>query len=203
MSHNKKLSKETICTDPFDQFNNWYMEHLSSGIDIPDSVSLGTASADGQVSVRTVLLKHFDRNGFIFFTNYRSRKGVQIASNNKTALLFYWPGSGRQVRIEGTANKISEEESVNYFTTRHRDSNLAAWASEQSQTIPDRKYLENRFEIYRRKFMNKDIPKPPHWGGFRIVPSWFEFWEEGPDRMHYRVAYSFKDKSWETAILAP
>ena len=195
--------EDNVNPDPLEQFRKWYMEHLGYGLSIPDSVSLGTASADGQVSVRTVLLKHFDEKGFIFFTNYNSRKGSQLSANNHSALLFYWPEAGRQVRIEGLAYRVTEKESSDYFKTRHRESQLAAWASEQSQPVPGRKFLEERLEVYRRKFENKEVSKPPHWGGFRLVPSWFEFWEEGPARMHYRISFSLENDTWKMSVLAP
>jgi pyridoxamine 5'-phosphate oxidase len=203
MNGKKELSEENVNGNPFNQFGKWYQEHLSFGLAIPESVSLGTATPDGRVSVRTVLLKNFDETGFVFFTNYDSWKSVQLLSNNHAALLFYWSESGRQVRIEGLAHKVSEDESVDYFKTRPRESQLAAWASQQSHSVPGRKYLEKRYETFQRKFKNKDVTKPPFWGGFRLVPSWFEFWEEGPNRMHYRISYSFRNNNWTITTLAP
>ena len=203
MINNKSLSEKAIDLNPFVQFDKWFKERLTSGIAIPDSVSLGTASADGRVSVRTVLLKDYDKNGFVFFTNYNSRKGSHLSSNRKAALLFHWPESGRQVRIEGVADKVPEEESESYFKTRPRESQLSAWASEQSSVIPDRQHLEKRYDLYKNKFYNKTVEKPQHWGGFRIVPDWFEFWQEGDFRLHDRLTYTKRKDIWVIERLAP
>jgi pyridoxamine 5'-phosphate oxidase len=189
--------------DPFSQFRKWYSEHCESVTLYPEAVSLGTASASGRVSVRTVLLKGFDENGFVFFTNYNSRKGVQLGENGHAAMLCYWVESGRQVRIEGMTEKVTEEESEAYFRTRSRESRIGAWASEQSKIIPDRQYLDNRFEQYKSHFEGRDIVKPPHWGGFRLVPDYFEFWREGDHRLHDRIAYSRQHSGWTIERLAP
>jgi len=203
MKINRVLSEKTADPDPFIQFSHWYNEHLNERITIPETVTLGTASASGRVSARTVLLKSYDRNGFVIFTNYNSKKGEQITENPFAALLFYWSGSGRQVRIEGLAVKVPEEESVAYFSTRPRDSQLSAWASEQSSVIPDRTYLVERQELYRKKFAGKDVDKPAFWGGFRIIPDFFEFWQEREFRLHDRIVYSRADNTWEINRLAP
>jgi pyridoxamine 5'-phosphate oxidase len=197
------FSEKDIDSNPFKQFSCWYSEHINTGVPIPESFSLATSTPDGRVSLRTVLLKDHSERGFIFFTNYNSRKGEQLSSNSFAALLFYWSESGRQVRIEGVAAKVSEEESLAYFRTRPRESQLSAWASEQSRNVPDRAHLESRFETYRKKFMGKDVEKPPHWGGFVIVPSWFEFWQDGEHRLHDRITYSKKDDHWLIQRLAP
>ena len=197
------LSEKSVDLNPFVQFDIWYKEHLSSGIAIPESVSLATASADGQVSVRSVLLRGYGENGFTFFTNYESKKGVQLSSNNKAALLFYWPESGRQVRIEGTAEKVSREDSESYFKTRPRESQLSAWASEQSSVIPDRFHLEEMYNFYKDKFSGRPVDKPPTWGGFRIVPKWIEFWQEREHRLHDRISYTLTSGGWRIERLAP
>jgi pyridoxamine 5'-phosphate oxidase len=197
------ISEKTVAPDPFDQFNKWYNEHLLAGVAIPETMSLGTAGSAGEVSVRTVLLKDFDENGFVFFTNYNSRKGSQLSLNLRTALLFYWPESDRQVRIEGVAYKVTEEESEAYFKTRPRESQLSAWASEQSSVIPDRQHLENRYNLYNNRFENKSVEKPQYWGGFRIVPDWFEFWQSGDFRLHDRITYTKSKDSWIIERLAP
>lgn len=197
------LSEKSVDLNPFVQFNNWYKEHLSSGIAIPESISLATASADGQVSVRSVLLRGYGENGFTFFTNYDSKKGVQLSSNNKAALLFYWPESARQVRIEGTAEKVSREDSESYFKTRPRESQLSAWASEQSSVIPDRFHLEEIYNFYKEKFSGSSVDKPPTWGGFRIVPKWIEFWQEREHRLHDRISYTLTSGGWKIERLAP
>ena len=200
---NRVLSEITADPDPFLQFSKWYNEHLEAGIAIPDSVSLGTASADGRVSVRTVLLKGYDENGFVFFTNYLSKKGGQLSENPFAALLFYWAESGRQVRIEGITEKITENESDSYFSTRPRDSQISAWASEQSAVIPDRLYLENRQAFYKSMFLNKPVQKPPHWGGFRLIPDIIEFWNDGEFRLHDRILYTRKGNVWVISRLSP
>lgn len=189
--------------DPFIQFNKWYDEHLKAGIAIPETVSLATASKSGKVSVRTVLLKSFDQNGFVFFTNYESKKGVHLSENPSAALLFYWPESGRQVRIEGNAVKVSDAESSLYFISRPKESKLSAWASEQSSVIPDRQFLENRFEYYKSLYSHKEVEKPPFWGGFRIIPDTFEFWHDREYRLHDRIAYTRTDNIWVISRLAP
>ena len=197
------ISENTINPSPFVQFGTWFRERLLADIEIHNNVSLGTASADGSVSVRTVLLKGFDDAGFMFFTNYTSKKGQQLSSNSRAALLFYWPESGRQVRIEGVVNKVTEEESVSYFKTRPRESQLAAWASEQSTVIPDRQYLESKYALYNERFRSIPVDKPPLWGGFRLVPEWFEFWQNGDFRLHDRLTYSKRKGFWIIERLAP
>jgi pyridoxamine 5'-phosphate oxidase len=199
----KVLSEENVDPDPIVQFGKWYNYHLEAGCAIPDSVSLGTASSAGRVSVRTVLLKGYDKNGFVFFTNYKSKKGVQISENHCAALLFYWGESGRQVRIEGIVEKVTEKESSAYFSTRPRDSQISAWASEQSSVIPDRSFLEEKHEYYSTRFENKQVEKPPHWGGFRLIPDWIEFWSDGEFRLHDRIVYTRTDGIWVTSRLAP
>ena len=203
MMIDKVLSEKTVDPDPFVQFGTWYTEHLEAGIIIPDSVSLGTSTASGRVSVRTVLLKGYDESGFVFFTNFKSRKGIQLSENPSAALLFYWAESGRQVRIEGTTEKVSEKESVSYFSTRPRNSQISAWASEQSSVIPDRAYLESRQEFYIKQFGNKQVEKPSQWGGYRLIPDWFEFWSDGEFRLHDRIVYSRTKDSWIISRLAP
>jgi pyridoxamine 5'-phosphate oxidase len=203
MTGHKHLSEKSFTPSPFIQFDTWYKDHLSYGTHIPDSVSLGTVSSDGQVSVRTILLKGYDEDGFIFFTNYNSKKGAHLASNNKAALLFYWPEAGRQVRIEGTAGKLSPEESESYFKTRPRESQLAAWASEQSFEIPNRFHLERKYDFYKDMFSGRSVERPPHWGGFRIIPIWFEFWQNGEYRLHDRITYTRSKDSWIIGRLAP
>lgn len=203
MTATNTFSEETIDKDPFAQFRKWYDEHLSSGTAIPESVSLGTSDKDGRVSVRTVLLKDFNERGFFFFTNYKSKKGSQLLSNPYAALLFYWQESGRQVRIEGKAEKISEDESLEYFKTRPRESQLSAWASEQSTVIPGREYLEKRFLTFNSMFSEKQVEKPVYWGGFLLVPDWFEFWQDREYRLHDRIIYTKIHDQWAISRLAP
>ena len=197
------LTEDYVELNPFIQFDKWYKEHLKADIDIPDSVSLGTSSHEGRVSVRMVLLKDYNDAGFIFFTNYNSKKGSQLASNRRAALLFYWPELGRQVRIEGVTEKVFVEESEKYFKARPRESQLAAWASEQSTVIPSRHFLEQQFEMYKEKYNNKPVDRPVHWGGYRLIPDWFEFWHDGKSRLHDRITYTKRDAIWKIERLAP
>jgi pyridoxamine 5'-phosphate oxidase len=197
------FSIQTANPDPFRQFELWYKERLAGDIQIPNTMSLGTASAEGVVAVRTVLLKDFNEKGFVFFSNYMSRKGQHFETNPSAALLFYWPETERQVRIEGSVQKVSEKDSDLYFNSRPQESRISAWASEQSSVIPDRLHLETRFEFYRNKFLNKHIDRPPHWGGYRLVPKYFEFWQEGKHRLHDRITYSLYSDDWLISQLAP
>jgi pyridoxamine 5'-phosphate oxidase len=203
MNRNNDFSEATIDPNPFTQFKNWYDEHLTSVIPIPEAVTLATSSADGRVSARTVLLKDYSEKGFVFFTNYGSRKGLQLSSNKRAAMLFYWAESGRQVRIEGVTEKLSEEDSVEYFTTRPKESQLSAWASEQSIVIPNRQYLDERYNFYREKYLDKPVDMPPHWGGFSLKPEWFEFWQNGEFRLHDRLTYKKAKDLWVINRLAP
>lgn len=203
MSVSVALQEEDFDYNPFSQFHIWYSGRDTNSLAIPDSVSLGTASAEGRVSVRTVLLKGYDTTGFVFYTNYGSRKSSDMASNPKAALLFYWPECSRQIRIEGSVVKVTEEESQVYFASRPRDSQLSAWASKQSSVVADRKFIENRFEFYKNEFAGKIVEKPPFWGGFRLLPDWFEFWQDGGFRLHDRISYKKTGDSWILERLAP
>ena len=203
MASFNNLSEKKADLNPFIQFDIWYKEHLNSGISVPDAVSLGSTDSEGQVSLRTVLLKEYNDKGFVFFTNYTSKKGIQLNSNPRVALLFYWPESARQVRIEGFAKKVSEEESESYFRSRPFESQISAWASDQSSKIPDRQYLEKRYDFFLKKFKDNPVEKPKNWGGFRIVPEWFEFWQEGKFRLHDRITYTKRNDSWIIGRLAP
>jgi pyridoxamine 5'-phosphate oxidase len=197
------LSEKTVDPDPFKQFDIWFKERLDTGVYNPNAVNLGTAGKDKHVSVRTVLLKGYDDSGFVFFTNYNSKKGSQLKSNHFAALHFYWPESDRQIRIEGTVIKVSPAESDLYFQTRPAESRISAWASEQSAIIPDREFIENRFARFSKMFENKQIERPEHWGGYRISPTWFEFWEDGEFRLHDRITYTLSGREWRIARLSP
>jgi len=203
MSETEPLSEADFENNPFEQFNKWYSLRNTASIAIPDSVSLGTASSEGRVSVRTVLLKGYDNRGFVFFTNYKSRKSVDLITNPMAALLFYWPECGLQIRIEGRVEKTTEEESEIYFASRPWESQVSAWASEQSSVIPDRKYLDHSFEYFKSLFAGQSVDKPPCWGGFRLLPDWFEFWQDGGFRLHDRIAYRKTDDIWFMERLAP
>lgn len=203
MKENRSLSQETVHPDPFMQFKLWYAERVSAVPIYPDAVTLATASNEGLVSSRIVLLKEFNKTGFIFFTNYNSKKGRQLSENPKASLLFYWPESRRQVRVEGYTEKVSAEESEAYFKTRARDSQIGAWASEQSKVIPDRKYLDDKVKSIKNKFIGRPLDKPEYWGGFRLIPENIEFWQEGEYRLHDRILYTRKSDSWYIQRLSP
>jgi len=203
MIKNKSLSEVAVDLNPFVQFEKWYKEHLISDILVPNTVSLATATKQGHVSIRTVLLKEYNETGFVFFTNYNSKKGSHLSLNPQAALLFYWLDSGRQIRIEGVADKIPENESELYFKQRPRESQISTWASEQSSLIPDRQYLEKRYDLYNKKFIDKQVERPRHWGGFRIVPYWFEFWQERDFRLHDRITFTKRGNEWIIGRLAP
>ena len=169
------LTRDDLKTDPFKQFEKWFQEATEAELPEPNAMSLATASATGEPSIRTVLLKYFDEDGFVFFTNYESKKAQQIEENPHVALLFLWLPLERQVKIQGTATKIPTAESLNYFTSRPRGSQLGAWCSAQSSVISSRKLLEMKFEELKYKFQHGEIPLPSFWGGYRVKPKRFEF----------------------------
>lgn len=189
--------------DPLALFTLWYNDwHITNPAE-PQAMVLSTAGSDGAVSSRMVLLKDYNEKGFVFFTNYNSLKSRQLTTNKKAALLFWWQPQGRQVRIEGTVKKVSRETSLKYFHSRPRESQISAWASEQSSEIPDRRYLEKRFESLSEKFSGRDVDLPPYWGGLLLTPKRYEFWQEGPHRLHDRIIYLFEKGSWSCRRLAP
>ena len=196
------LKKSTVDKNPIKQFTGWYNKILQSGTKEPTAMILATASKDGIPSVRTVLLKGYDENGFLFFTNYESRKGKELTENPVAELLFYWMDLQRQVRISGKVEKISKQESENYFKTRPLESKIGAWASKQSEVIPDREYLEKQFSEYEKKFKD-NVPLPSNWGGFRLIPECFEFWQGRESRLHDRICYIKKNNVWEIVRVAP
>jgi pyridoxamine 5'-phosphate oxidase len=190
--------------DPILQFQNWLKQATEAGISEPTAMTLATTGADGQPSARIVLLKEVSQDGFVFYTNYESRKGRELAANPRAALVFYWPQLERQVRITGGVVKTSRSESEAYFQTRPRGSQLAAWASWQSAPIPDRNVLEARVEKLERKYAGVNVPLPPNWGGYRLRPESIEFWEGKPNRLHDRLRYTREaGRSWKIERLAP
>ncbi|MGI0480325.1 pyridoxamine 5'-phosphate oxidase [Geminocystis sp. CENA526] len=198
------LRREQLKEDPFQQFESWFQQACNANLPEPNAVNLATVSPDGQPHQRIVLLKYFDRQGFVFFTNYGSRKASQIAENNQVSLLFFWVGLQRQVQICGKAEKISTAESLKYFTTRPRGSQIGAWCSAQSSIISSRKILELQFEQLKAKFQNQEIPLPPSWGGYRVTPDSFEFWQGRENRLHDRFLYKKQDAmNWDIHRLAP
>jgi len=200
---NEGLTKEQLSPDPFLQFEAWFKE-ANEAEPIPNAMSLATVNHSGVPMMRTVLLKLFDDNGFVFFTNYKSRKAEQISENPNVAVLFNWVALERQVSINGVAEKVETSESLKYFLGRPRGSQLGAWVSDQRSVLSSRKILEMKLDEIKRKFADGKIPLPDYWGGFRIKPKRFEFWQGQPDRLHDRFLYSkIDDESWEIERLAP
>ena len=200
---NEGLSKEELSPDPFLQFEAWFKE-ANETEPIPNAMSLATVSNSGAPLMRTVLLKLFDDNGFVFFTNYKSKKAEHISENPNVAVLFNWVALERQVSINGVAEKVERSESLKYFMGRPRGSQLGAWVSDQSSVLSSRKILEMKLDEIKRKFTDGEIPLPEFWGGFRIKPKRFEFWQGRPNRLHDRFLYSkIDDESWKIERLAP
>ena len=200
---NEGLSKEELSPDPFLQFEAWFKE-ANETEPIPNAMSLATVNHSGSPMMRTVLLKLFDDNGFVFFTNYKSRKAEQISENQNVAVLFNWVALERQVSINGVAEKVERSESLKYFMGRPRGSQLGAWVSDQHSVLSSRKILEMKLDEIKWKFGENEIPLPEFWGGFRIKPKRFEFWQGRPNRLHDRFLYSkIDDESWKIERLAP
>ncbi|MBN1388867.1 MAG: pyridoxamine 5'-phosphate oxidase [Bacteroidales bacterium] len=189
--------------DPFNQFSLWYNIIRKENRDNYNGLALSTAGVDGRVSSRMVLLKKYDKKGFVFFTNYGSRKGLHLSQNPYASMLFYWPEHGRQVRIEGRTEKVSKKESDEYFNTRIQGHKLNALASDQSTEIPDRQYLLDRYNEMASMYHDTPPTRPDHWGGYRLVPDLFEFWEEGENRLHDRLEYRLLNGRWVIRRLAP
>jgi pyridoxamine 5'-phosphate oxidase len=198
------LAEEDLAPDPFDQFEGWFQQALAGKMLEPNAMSLATVSPEGQPSVRTVLLKYFDRDGLVFFTNYESRKARDIEQNPRVSILFPWLELERQVRIDGTASKVSSAESLKYFLSRPHGSQLGAWVSQQSAVVSSRQMLMTKFDELKRKFQAGQVPLPSFWGGYRIVPDTFEFWQGRQSRLHDRLRYTRQeDGSWLIERLAP
>lgn len=196
-----ELIESKINSNPFKQFETWFEEVLKSNIYEPNAMILATA-LENKPSARVVLLKGFDETGFKFYTNYLSRKGKQISSNPNAALLFYWMELERQVRIEGKIQKLSREESLEYFNSRPLESRLGALASNQSEVIPDREYLEKKFNQMKELY-SENPPMPENWGGYKLIPDLFEFWQGRPNRLHDRIVYESQESNWKIYRLSP
>ena len=200
----KSLSETDVAADPFKQFKTWWQEAIDSKFDEVNAMTLTTVDEKNVPCARTVLLKAYDERGFVFFTNYNSRKGIHIASNPNVCLLFFSKELERQVIITGVAEKVSAEESIAYFNSRPEGSKIGAWASAQSAVVAGATFLKETFNFYRERFKHGEIPKPPHWGGYRVKPVTIEFWQGRPSRMHDRMLYSLQhDGSWTIERLAP
>ena len=198
------LDESSVDPDPFKQFEQWFEQAVKSELLEPNAMSLSTVSSSGQPSLRTVLLKFFDAQGFVFFTNYTSRKAQELEGNAQVALLFPWYGLERQVLVEGRAEKVSTAESLKYFVSRPHGSQLGAWVSQQSRVITSRSVLELKLAELKRKFTAGEVPLPDFWGGYRVVPETLEFWQGRPNRLHDRIRYRRESSgAWLRERLAP
>ena len=199
----ESLQEDQMAADPLQQFKNWWEQAIASQIDEVNAMTLASTSLDGTADARTVLLKAYDEKGFVFFTNYNSAKSAALDANPGACLLFFWKELERQVRINGVAEKISMRESIDYFDSRPEGSKIGAWASPQSMVVAGKAFLKETFDYYAERFKHGKIPKPPHWGGYRIKPQRIEFWQGRPSRMHDRILYTKKETSWKIERLAP
>lgn len=203
VSISEGLDEELIDRDPIKQFQLWLSDAMAAKLPLPEAMTLATATPDGRPSARMVLLKQVDHDGFVFYTNYRSAKAAQMDANPWAALVFYWPQLDRQVRVEGTVVRTTEEESREYFRTRPRESQIGAWASVQSDVISGRDVLEQRAKELEDLFCDREIDCPEYWGGYRLIPDRIEFWKSRPGRLHDRILYRLEGDSWSISRLAP
>ena len=199
----KPLTRKDLDPNPFRQFAGWFDEALETEAMDPNAMSIATVDPDGQPSLRTVLLKYYGEDGFVFYTNLSSHKATDIDGNDRVALLFYWHEVHRQIKILGRAQKISMAENVRYFMRRPRDSQIGAWVSRQSSIISSRSILENKFAELKQKYAAGEIPLPSFWGGYRVVPTSIEFWQGRESRLHDRFVYTLDDEDWRIERLAP
>jgi len=197
------LDEANTDKDPFQQFAAWFADVHATGAPEPNAMTVASSTPDGYPSARVVLLKGFDERGFVFYTNYQSRKGRELEDNPRAALVFFWPTLERQVRVTGTVRHVSRDETDRYFRSRPRGSQLGAWASRQSTVVEGRAEVENRLTTLDAAY-GEDVPTPPHWGGYRVVPDTFEFWQGRPNRLHDRLQYIREiDRGWRIERLSP
>ncbi len=198
------LHETEVAADPIAQFQKWFEQAVAAQVTYPEAMTLATATQDGKPSARIVLLKSVDARGFSFFTNYESRKGCELTQNPHASLLFWWNELERQVRIEGRVERVSTQESEDYFRIRPRGSQIGAWASAQSEALPNRAALEERVRAFEKQFGDGEVPRPTHWGGFRVMPHTIEFWQGRLNRLHDRIRYRLQENgSWLLERLAP
>lgn len=197
------LNEADVAADPFEQFGRWWNDAIAAEVEEVNAMTLATASKDGIPSARIVLLKGYDEQGFVFFTNYESTKGKELMANPNAALVFFWRELERQVRIEGRVEKVSSEESDEYFHSRPEGSRIGAWSSPQSAIITNRTIIETNVTQYSKRFEGHEIPRPEHWGGYRVIPKKFEFWQGRSSRLHDRFQYTKDQEQWLRNRLAP
>jgi pyridoxamine 5'-phosphate oxidase len=197
------LLESDVVADPYQQFQLWFEQAVAADILEPNAMTVATVTAEGKPSARVVLLKAFDDRGFVFYTNYNSQKGIELQKCPYAALVFLWADLERQVRIEGKVEFVSESEATEYFHSRPASSQLGAWASDQSTIIEDRSVLEQKLQQLTSAYQDREIPKPPYWGGVRVIPQEIEFWQGRPSRLHDRLRYQLVDGIWQIDRLAP
>lgn len=199
----QQLTEADVHPNPIQQFQTWFEQAVAAQLPEPNAMTLATANRAGVPSARIVLLKGLDDRGFVFYTNYESRKGQELAENPQAALVFLWTSLERQVRIQGRVERVADDETLAYFQSRPFESRLGAWASDQSQVIPDREVLEQRYRELQETYRDQEVPRPPHWGGYRVTPHEIEFWQGRPSRLHDRLRYRLENGKWRIDRLAP
>lgn len=199
----KTLDEKSVDINPFKQFSVWFNEVLAAEISEPNAMMLSTSGLESKPDIRAVLLKGFDEHGFVFYTNYLSHKAKALNENPKAALLFFWKELERQVRIHGKVERTSSAESDEYFDSRPYESRIGAWVSLQSSVVPNRKYLEDKFVEFKSKINEQTIKRPEYWGGYRVIPSYYEFWQGRENRLHDRIVYELQSENWKIYRLSP